>query len=539
MALSISGTRTTGADIRQQNVQACQAVANIVKSSLGPVGLDKLLVDELGDVTITNDGATILKKLEVEHPAAKVLVELSALQDAEVGDGTTSVVILAAELLKRANELVKQHVHPTSIISGYQRAKKEACRFIAKEMTKKVSELGPECLVNAALTSMSSKLIGKDGNYFAQMCVDAMQAVATQNNQGVTKYPVKAVNILKIVGGASADSELIPGFACEESRASTQMDKCKVGAKIALLDFCLRKKPLKFGIQMVISDPNELEAMRKTETEVVERKCQLIIDSGANVVLTTGGIDDIAIQYMVEHGIIGIRRIPKRKMRVIAKLTGGTLITNLSDMDGEDVLTQAQLGVAEKIEERRVGDRNVTFIMGCSSTSAQTILLRGPNYYMLDEIERSLHDSLCVVKRVLESKRVVPGGGAVEAALSVYLEHVAESMASREQLAIAEFAQALLIIPKTLALNGAHDATDLVAQLRGFHNAAQSDETRKQKYMYTGLNLENGRARDNLAAGVLEPSMSKIKSIKFATEAAVTILRIDDSIKKPQPAKKQ
>lgn len=406
-------------------------------------------------------------------------------------------------------------------------------------MTKKVSELGPECLVNAALTSMSSKLIGKDGNYFAQMCVDAMQAVATQNNQGVTKYPVKAVNILKIVGGASADSELIPGFACEESRASTQMDKCKVGAKIALLDFCLRKKPLKFGIQMVISDPNELEAMRKTETEVVERKCQLIIDSGANVVLTTGGIDDIAVQYMVEHGIIGIRRIPKRKMRVIAKLTGGTLITNLSDMDGTDVLTQAQLGVAEKIEERRVGDRNVTFIMGCSSTSAQTILLRGPNYYMLDEIERSLHDSLCVVKRVLESKRVVPGGGAVEAALSVYLEHVAESMASREQLAIAEFAQALLIIPKTLALNGAHDATDLVAQLRGFHNAAQSDETRKQKYMYTGLNLENGRARDNLAAGVLEPSMSKIKSIKFATEAAVTILRIDDSIKKPQPAKKQ
>jgi len=539
MALSISGTRTTGADIRQQNVQACLAVSNIVKSSLGPVGLDKLLVDELGDVTITNDGATILKKLEVEHPAAKVLVELSALQDAEVGDGTTSVVILAAELLKRANELVKQHVHPTSIISGYQRAKKEACRFIAKEMTKKVSDLGPECLVNAALTSMSSKLIGKDGNYFAQMCVDAMQAVATKNNQGVTKYPVKAVNILKIVGGASSDSKLIAGFACEEGRASTQMPKSITGVRIALLDFCLRKKPLKFGIQMVISDPNELEAMRKTEIEVVERKCQLIIDSGANVVLTTGGIDDIAVQYFVERGIIGIRRIPKRRLRVVAKLTGGTLITNLSNMDGTDILTAAQLGTAEKIEELRVGDRNVTFIMGCSSTSAQTILLRGPNYYMLDEIERSIHDSLCVVKRVLESNRVVPGGGAVEAALSVYLEHVAESMASREQLAIAEFAQALLIIPKTLALNGAHDATDLVAQLRGFHNAAQSDETRKQKYMYTGLNLENGRARDNMAAGVLEPAMSKIKSIKFATEAAVTILRIDDSIKKPQPAKKQ
>jgi T-complex protein 1 subunit alpha len=376
-------------------------------------------VDELGDVTITNDGATILKKLEVEHPAAKVLVELSALQDAEVGDGTTSVVIMAAELLKRANELVKQHVHPTSIISGYQRAKKEACRFIAKEMTKKVSELGPECLVNAALTSMSSKLIGKDGNYFAQMCVDAMQAVATVNQSGQTKHPVKAVNILKIVGGAASDSELIPGFALEESRASTQMPKVVTDAKIALLDFDLRKKPLKFGIQMVIKDPEELQAMRQTEIEAVERKCQLVIDSGANVVLTTGGIDEIAIQYFVERGIIGLRRIPKRKLRIIAKLTGGTLITNLSNMEGTDDLTAAQLGAAQKVEERRVGDRDVTFIMGCSSTAAQTILLRGPNYYMLDEIDRSLHDSLCVVKRVLESKRVVPGGGAVEAALSV------------------------------------------------------------------------------------------------------------------------
>jgi len=538
MALSITGTRITGADIRAQNVQAVLAVSNIVKTSLGPVGLDKLLVDELGDVTITNDGATILKKLEVEHPAAKILVELSALQDAEVGDGTTSVVIMAAELLKRANELVKQHVHPTSIISGYQRAKKEACRFIAKEMALKVSDLGPECLVNCALTSMSSKLIGKDGNYFAQMCVDAMLAVATVNPSGQTKHPVKAVNILKIVGGAASDSELISGFALEESRASTQMPKVVMDAKIALLDFCLRKKPLKFGIQMVITDPAELEAMRRTEIEAVERKCQLVIDSGANVVLTTGGIGEIAIQYMVERGIIGLRRIPKRKLRVIAKLTGGVLITNLSNMEGQDDLTSAQLGSAQKVEERRVGDREVTFIMGCSSTSAQTILLRGPNYYMLDEIDRSIHDSLCVVKRVLESKRVVPGGGAVEAALSVYLEHVAESMASREQLAIAEFAQALLIIPKTLALNGAHDATDLVAQLRGFHNAAQSDEKRKKKYMYTGLNLENGRARDNLAAGVLEPAMSKIKAIKFATEAAVTILRIDDSIKKPRQAKK-
>jgi len=537
MSLSILGSRTSGADIRQQNVQAVLAISNIVKTSLGPVGLDKLLVDELGDVTITNDGATILKKLEVEHPAAKVLVELSALQDAEVGDGTTSVVILAAELLKRANELVKQHVHPTSIISGFQRAKKEAVRFIVDTMTQKVSSLGPGCLVSAALTSMSSKLIGKDGEFFAKMCVDAMQSVKTVNSKGETKHPVKAVNILKIIGGASSDSRLINGYALQESRANDQMPTSVSNAKIALIDFDLRKKPLKFGIQMIIKDPKEIEAMRRTETNKVINQCKCLLASGCNVVLTTGGIDDIAAQYLVENGVIGIRRVDKRKLRRIAKLVGGELMTSFSNMEGDDAFTGAQLGKAEKVEERRVGDRNVMFIMGCSSTSAQTILLRGPNYYMLDEIDRSLHDALCVVKRVLESKRVVPGGGAVEAALSVYLEHVAETMASREQLAIAEFAQALLVIPKTLALNGAHDATDLVAQLRGYHNAAQNNNSKKD-WLFTGLNLDNGRCRNNLKAGVLEPAMSKIKSIKFATEAAVTILRIDDSIQRP-PQQKQ
>jgi len=536
MVLQIAGIRNTGQDVRNENVRAALAVSNIVKSSLGPVGLDKLLVDELGDVTITNDGATILKKLEVEHPAAKVLVELSALQDSEVGDGTTSVVIIAAELLKRANELVKQHVHPTSIITGYQKAKKEAVKFIAESMTKKVSELGSDTLLNSALTSMSSKLIGKDGEFFARMCVDAMKAVETINSKGQTKHPVKAVEIVKIIGQASSDSQLINGYALEQCRASDQMPKVVTDVKIAMIDFDLRKKPLKFGIQMIIEDPDELQAMRETEIRRVEEKCQLIIDSGASVCLTTGGIDEIAIQYFVKHGIVGVRRVEKKRLRRIAKLTGGTLISHFSNLDGTDVLEPRSLGSAERMEERRVGDRNVTFIMNCASTKAQTILLRGPNYYMLDEIERSLHDALCVVKRVLESKRVVPGGGAVEAALSVYLEHVAESMASREQLAIAEFAQALLIIPKTLALNGAHDATDLVAQLRGFHHAAQSDDTRT-RWKYTGLNLENGRARDNLACGVLEPAMSKIKSIKYATEAAITILRIDDSIKKPKMPK--
>jgi len=271
MSVAINGVRISGLDVREQYVQAAIIISNIIKSSLGPVGLDKLLVDELGDITITNDGATILKKLEVEHPAAKVLVELSALQDSEVGDGTTSVVIIASELLRRANELIKHHVHPTIIISGFQRAKKEAIKFIANNIAKKVSELGTRCLINASKTSMSSKFIGKDSLFFAKMSVNAMQAVKTSNEKGESKYPVKAINIIKLIGGALIDSQLISGFALEEILASDQMPKTVYGARIAMIDFDLRKKPLKFGIQMIITNPDEIELMRRKEIEEVEK----------------------------------------------------------------------------------------------------------------------------------------------------------------------------------------------------------------------------------------------------------------------------
>jgi len=536
MSLSIAGERDTGQSVRDQNTTAALSVANIVKSSLGPVGLDKMLVDQIGDVTITNDGATILKQLEVEHPAAKVLVELSNLQDEEVGDGTTSVVIIAAELLKRANELVKQNIHATSIISGYLQAKKDACQFIAKTMALKVDALGKDAVMRAAKTSMSSKLIGSEPEFFATMAVDAMLRVKTINSKGQAKYPVKAVNILKVTGGAQTDSRLINGYAIEQVRASLGMVKSVKNAKLAMIDFDLRKHCLKFGVQMLINDPDEIEKMRQKEIDITKRKIDMLLDAGCNVIMTTRGIDEMSCKYLIERGAMGIRRVEKKMLRRIAKLTGGKVILSLADDQEEESVDPSLLGDAGEVSEEHVGDYRVLFVKECSSTAAQTILLRGANMYMLEEVERSLHDSLCVIKRVLESKRVVPGGGAVEAALSVYLETVAESMGSREQLAIAEFAQSMLVIPKTLATNGAHDATDLVAQLRGYHNAAQTDESKKH-WKHIGLDLVGGKVRDNVKAGVLEPAMSKIKQIKFATEAAVTILRIDDAIKMFQPQK--
>ena len=546
-------------------VTAVNALANIVKSSLGPVGLDKMLVDEVGDVTITNDGATILKLLEVEHPAAKVLVELAALQDQEVGDGTTSVVILAAELLRQGNELVRSGLHPTLVISGYNLAKRECCKFIAEHMAQQVSELGMECIVQSAKTSMSSKIIGAESEFFAKLAVDAVTAVKTSGSgsKGKVKYPIKSINILKAHGQSMKQSQLVNGYALNCTRAAQGMPTFIRGAKIALLDFDLRKMKLPLGVQVVVSDVQKLSDIRQREGDITKERIELILDAGANVVLTSQGIDDMMLKYFVERGVMAVRRVDKGDLRSIAKVTGGQVLLSLADLEGNESIEAGLFGEAESVEEARVGDGELIYIKGCSTTRAQTIILRGANDYMLDEIERSLHDALCVVKRVLESKTVVPGGGAVEAALSVYMESLAETMGSREQLAVSGYAQALLVLPKTLCVNGAQDATELVSKLRAYHNRAQMSDSSIQHgggktaeamaasehgttaatngqlnggkggkdYRWYGLDLEEGRVRDNVAAGVLEPAMSKIKMIRFATEAAITILRIDDAIK--------
>ncbi|TXG62599.1 hypothetical protein EZV62_009593 [Acer yangbiense] len=533
----ILGERQSGQDVRTQNVMACQAVANIVKSSLGPVGLDKMLVDDIGDVTITNDGATILKMLEVEHPAAKVLVELAELQDREVGDGTTSVVIVAAELLKRANDLVRNKIHPTSIISGYRLAMREACKYVDEKLAVKVEKLGKDSLVNCAKTCMSSKLIGGDSDFFANLVVDAVQSVKMTNARGEIKYPIKGINILKAHGKSARDSYLLNGYALNTPRAAQGMPLKVAPARIACLDFNLQKTKMQLGVQVLVSDPRELEKIRQREADMTKERIEKLLKAGANVVLTTKGIDDMALKYFVGAGAIAVRRVRKEDMRHIAKATGATMVYSYSasvstfaDMEGEETFDSSFLGSADEVVEERVADDDVIMIKGTKTSSAVSLILRGANDYMLDEMERALHDALSIVKRTLESNTVVAGGGAVESALSVYLEYLATTLGSREQLAIAEFAESLLIIPKVLAVNAAKDATELVAKLRAYHHTAQTKADKKH-LSSMGLDLVKGTVRNNLEAGVIEPAMSKVKIIQFATEAAITILRIDDMIK--------
>eukprot|EP01017_Pseudomicrothorax_dubius_P029746 TRINITY_DN364_c0_g2_i3.p1 TRINITY_DN364_c0_g2~~TRINITY_DN364_c0_g2_i3.p1 ORF type:complete len:549 (-),score=182.04 TRINITY_DN364_c0_g2_i3:89-1735(-) len=530
--VSILGHRTQGQDVRSNNVTAVQAIANIIKSSLGPQGLDKMLVDEIGDVTITNDGATILRQLEVEHPAAKVIVELSQMQDKEAGDGTTSVVIIAAELLRRANEMIKNKVHPTNVISGYKIAAREAVKYVQENLAIRIDQAAKDTLVNAAKTSMSSKVIGPEAQFFSELVVDAVQAVKQINSIGDIKYPTKAIHIEKCHGGSSRESRLVKGYVLRMARVSQQMPVRIEGAKIACLDFNLNKYRLPLGVQILVNDPKNLDKIRQTELDILKARCQKIIDAGANVIIATKAVDDVAAKYFVEAGVLALRRVDKKDVRRIAKSTGASLLTTLATPDGEEVFDPSFLGTAQEVYEETVGDDQYIFIKGFKHSAACSILIRGANDLMLDEIERSIHDAICVIKRSLESGFVVAGGGSVEMALAVYLDDFARTLGTREQIAVAEFAEALTVIPKTLATNAALDATDLVAKLRVFHSSAQiTDDPAKRDFKWAGLDLLNGKVRNNLTAGVLEPMLNKIKCLRFATEASVTILRIDDMIR--------
>jgi len=380
---------------------------------------------------------------------------------------------------------------------------------------------------------MSSKILGAESDFFSKLAVAAALKVKLESKDGTkSKLPIGNVHILKSHGGSALDSELVDGFALNCTRASAAMptEIKGGGVKVALLDFNLQKHKLQMGVQVVVTDTKQVEEIRQREMDITKEKIKAILDSGAKVVLTTKGIDDLCLKYFVEAGAIAVRRVKKEDMKRIAKACGGEIVATMADMEGNDTFDANNLGECSEISEERVGDSTLLYFRGCRVGSACTVVLRGANEFMLDEMDRALHDSLCVIKRIIESNSLVAGGGAVEAALSIHLEKVATLNTTREQLAIAQFAQALLVIPRTLTVNAAHDATELVARLRVHHNTSQTVAGEEsQKFM--GLDLYEGKIRDNLAHGVVEPAISKIKSLRFACEAAVSILRIDDMIK--------
>jgi T-complex protein 1 subunit alpha len=402
-----------------------------------------------------------------------------------------------------------------------------------------VSDLSDDHLIQAALTSMSSKIIGKEGDFFAKLAVNAVKSVKTVSlADGKTKYPLSAIHILKAHGKSSLDSYLMEsGFALNATRAAQGMPTCIEApeteggvVKIAMLDMNLQRHRMAMGVTIQVTDPKEVENIKKREMDITKEKIQKILATGAKVILTTKGIDDLCMKYFVEAGALCARRCNKDDLKRLAKATGGKVVVTMADMEGDESFDVESLGNCSAAREVRVGDGEMLHFYGCKGAGASTIVLRGANEYMLDEMDRALHDSLCVVKRMLESNTLVPGGGAVEAALSVYLEKYASTLDTREQLAIQEFADALLVIPKTLAVNAAKDSSELVAKLRAVHARSQRPENDDPKLQYQGLDLIEGKIRDNLAAGVVEPAISKIKSLRFATEAAITILRIDDRI---------
>jgi thermosome len=505
--------RTTGYDALRANITAAMAVAETVKSSLGPRGMDKMLIDTIGDITITNDGATILNEIEVQHPAAKLLVQIAKTQDDEVGDGTTTSVVIAGQLLKEAEELLDKNVHPTVIVSGYRKAEVKA-REVIDSLAMKVDINDDETLKKVALTSIHGKSVSSVKEHLADICVKAVKAITEERN-GKRVADINKIQLIKKQGGGLLDTTIVYGVIVDKEVVHPGMPKKITNAKIALIDAPLEIEKTEIDAEIRISNPEQMKAFLDEEEKMLRNMVEKIKSTGANVVFCQKGIDDVAQHYLAKAGILAVRRVKKSDMEKLALATGGKIVTNIEDLTPED------LGEAALVEERRVAGDKMVFVEGCKNPKSVSILIRGGLERLVDEAERSIIDALSVVSDVIEDPRVVYGGGAIETEISKALRKYAATVGGREQLAIEAFAKGIEAIPRTLAENAGGDPIDALAELKSLHEEG--------KITY-GINGFTGKPDDMAKLGVIEPASVKIQAISSGTEAAATLLRIDDII---------
>ena len=514
LILKEGSNQSRGKEAQRNNIAAAKLISEIVKSSLGPRGMDKMLVDSLGDVTITNDGATMLKEIDVQHPAAKMLVEVSKTTDNEVGDGTTSAVVLAGALLEKAEELLDKNVHPTVIVDGYSKAAKKAMEAL-EDVAEKVSPDNKDWLVKVARTSMQTKLVFKEAEELAELVVDATLAVAEKVDR-VYRVDIDNVKVEKKPGGSLKDTKLIQGIVLDKEVVHSGMPKSVEKAKIALVSAPFEIEKTEFDAKLNINDPSMMKKFLDEETKMLKGMVDKVVEVGATVVVCQKGIDDIAQHYLAKAGVLTVRRAKESDMTKLAKATGARVVNNFEDLSPSD------LGYAAHVEERKVEEVKWVFVEGCKNPKAVTILIRGGIQRIVDEGERSLHDALMVTKDVIERPAVVAGGGAAEAEAASQVLKWADKLSGREQLAAQKFAEALESIPIALALNAGMDPIDAQVEFRAKH-AAENGK-------WFGIEAADGRVKDMYQRQVFEPLAVKLQIIRSATEAASMILRIDDVI---------
>ena len=506
-------TREKGKGARSNNIIAALAISDAVKSTLGPKGMDKMLVDSMGDAVITNDGATLLKEIDVEHPAAKMIVEVAKAQDEECGDGTTSAVILAGELLKYSRELLDQNIHPTVICSGFKLAADKAVEALNK-MAIPIKPGDKTTLKNIAMTSMASKGASGSKELLADVVVDSVTHVA-EKIHGKTVVDIDNIQIQKQQGGGVQDTSIIKGIILDKERVHEGMPKHIKNAKIALLNTALEVKKTEVDARIEIHDPTQLQKFLDEEESMLKKMVDKVKKSGAKVLICQKGIDDLVQHFLAKEGIYAVRRAKESAVEKLAKATGAKIVANLDDLSAKD------LGNAGNVEEKKYGDDKLTFITDCENPKAVSILIRGGTEHVVDELERGLHDALSVVKAVLEDGKITVGGGAVAIAIALALRDFAPSVGGRGQMAVAAFANAVEVIPKTLSENAGLDPIDIMLELRREH---------KKGHKYAGIDVLSGKVTDMMKHNVIEPLRVTVHEIQTATETATMILRIDDVI---------